>query len=137
MNKSLAIAALLLVNAVHAADWTFVRSTTHGTLHVDFSTVRKEGNLSVLSALIDYPQPQKMFNDTYKSHTHLVAYDCVKGQRNMAIQQAKYYEGNMATGRVIIEDAGNKWIMIDPKGMPEQVTELQFVCGRLAKGGSK
>ncbi len=83
-----------------ASEWVVFEATPEATIYIDPSSIRREGDLAEMWALIDYPTPQP--DKTGKqvlSDKLQYQYDC--SGRQLSIIATSAHAGPMATGEII------------------------------------
>ena len=98
MRNIILMLMLSLVSSNAMAEWIEVGRYGDMTLYVDYSTIRKHGNLVKMWSLIDRSKFDTVDNKQYKSVKQQWEFNCVEEQNRMLY--ASYHTGNMGKGEV-------------------------------------
>jgi len=130
----LPVVTFVLLHGTVRAEWVALepRYQSHPlqTAYIDPSTIRREGNLVVLSALIDWKAMQGGRTPTrFYSTTMTKQFDCAKKLvRTLATTD---YDHHMGTGEVIgggIPASEGHWVAIEPGTLNHGLWEA--ACGK-------
>jgi hypothetical protein len=130
----LLVASLGMLYGVAWAEWVTIdarfQSNPLQTAYIDPGTIRREGNLVVLSALIDWKAMQGGRTPTRFYSTKMTKqFDCV--EKKVRTLAATDYDGHMGTGEVIGgsgHTSEGHWVTIAPGTLNQGLSEA--VCGK-------
>ncbi|NGZ03530.1 MAG: hypothetical protein CV090_10820 [Nitrospira sp. WS238] len=130
----LSVGALIMLHGVVWAEWVALeaRYQSHPlqTAYIDSSTIRREGQLSTLSILIDWKAMQGGRTPTRFYSTKITKqFDC--GKRLVRTLTATDYDHHMGTGEVIGGGApasGGHWVPIQERTLNHGL--WQAACGK-------
>jgi hypothetical protein len=125
MRKLLLIVTLFFINTSVMAEWTALKwSHEDGglTLFVDYTTIRKEGDIAKMLSLVDFKVVEKDEIDLYSSRAQN-EYDC----KEKKIRQLYYslYSDSMGKGKM--EHANSEhlnWLPVQPRSMEEAMWKV-------------
>jgi hypothetical protein len=125
MRKLLLIVTLFFINTSVMAEWTALKwSHEDGglTLFVDYTTIRKEGDIAKMLSLVDFKVVEKDEVDLYSSRAQN-EYDC----KEKKIRQLYYslYSDSMGKGKM--EHANSEhlnWLPVQPRSMEEAMWKV-------------
>ena len=125
MRKLLLILTLFFINTSVMAEWTALKwSHEDGglTLFVDYTTIRKEGDIAKMLSLVDFKVVEKDEVDLYSSRAQN-EYDC----KEKKIRQLYYslYSDSMGKGKM--EHANSEhlnWLPVQPRSMEEAMWKV-------------
>jgi len=129
MKKLLLILMLVFMSSNVMAEWTALKwSHEDGglTLFVDYTTIRKEGDIVKMLSLVDFKVLEKDEVDLYSSRAQN-EYDC----KEKKIRQLYYslYSDSMGKGKM--EHANSEhlnWLPVQPESMEEAMWKV--ACGK-------
>ena len=129
MKKLLLILMLVFMSSNVMAEWTALKwSHEDGglTLFVDYTTIRKEGDIVKMLSLVDFKVIEKDEVDLYSSRAQN-EYDC----KEKKIRQLYYslYSDSMGKGKM--EHANSEhlnWLPVQPESMEEAMWKV--ACGK-------
>ena len=129
MRKLLLILTLFFISTSVMAEWTALKwSHEDGglTLFVDYTTIRKEGDIAKMLSLVDFKVVEKDEVDLYSSRAQN-EYDC----KEKKIRQLYYslYSDSMGKGKM--EHANSEhlnWLPVQPRSMEEAMWKV--ACGK-------
>jgi len=129
MKKLLLILMLVFMSSNVMAEWTALKwSHEDGglTLFVDYTTIRKEGDIVKMLSLVDFKVLEKNEVDLYSSRAQN-EYDC----KEKKIRQLYYslYSDSMGKGKM--EHANSEhlnWLPVQPESMEEAMWKV--ACGK-------
>jgi hypothetical protein len=125
MRKLLLIVTLFFISTSVMAEWTALKwSHEDGglTLFVDYTTIRKEGDIAKMLSLVDFKVVEKDEIDLYSSRAQN-EYDC----KEKKIRQLYYslYSDSMGKGKM--EHANSEhlnWLPVQPRSMEEAMWKV-------------
>jgi hypothetical protein len=125
MRKLLIIVTLFFISTSVMAEWTALKwSHEDGglTLFVDYTTIRKEGDIAKMLSLVDFKVVEKDEVDLYSSRAQN-EYDC----KEKKIRQLYYslYSDSMGKGKM--EHANSEhlnWLPVQPRSMEEAMWKV-------------
>jgi hypothetical protein len=125
MRKLLLIVTLFFISTSVMAEWTALKwSHEDGglTLFVDYTTIRKEGDIAKMLSLVDFKVVEKDEVDLYSSRAQN-EYDC----KEKKIRQLYYslYSDSMGKGKM--EHANSEhlnWLPVQPRSMEEAMWKV-------------
>jgi hypothetical protein len=124
MLKALLLLISVFTSSSSLAQWELYGEVTEAFLYIDFSTVRKDGNLRKVWVLQDLKQRQKEGALSLRAR---VEYDC-KGERYRYLS-ATSHSSQMAQGNVINSQTGlSDWIDVAPRTATED--SFKLVCSK-------
>jgi len=123
--KKIILACVLATSAASAmAEWTRVGETDAATFYLDYKTIRKDGNLRKVWAVVDLNQPHE---SGLMSRRHKNEYDC-KAERWRSSSISGHSQ-NMTRGETLWnESSATSWQDIAPDTVSELI--LKIVCAK-------
>jgi len=129
----LLITLLLLSCRTACAEWVSVESKveeglTEYTLYVEPDTMRRNGDVVDLSALIDFTTTQTTPSPPHLSVRSRSQIDCAKERIRLLALTA--FSGNMGSGEVVFSDSASndQGISVEPGSVAESLWKV--VCGK-------
>ena len=125
MKKLLLILMLVFMSSNVMAEWTALKwSHEDGglTLFVDYTTIRKEGDIVKMLSLVDFKVLEKDEVDLYSSRAQN-EYDC----KEKKIRQLFYSLYSESMGKGKMEHANSEhlnWLPVNPGSMEEAMWEV-------------
>jgi hypothetical protein len=122
--KKLFLVCLMMLAGSAWAEWVIYDETKEVTFYYDPATIRKDGNMRQVWALLDWRKRDK---DGVMSHRLRYEYDC-KQERYRFLGISVHTEP-MAGGKVLHAEGGsNDWAEIAPETVTEKL--LKIVCAK-------
>jgi hypothetical protein len=122
--KKLFLVCLMMLAGSAWANWVMYDTTDTNTFYYDPATIRKDGNMRQVWALLDWRKRDK---DGVMSHRLRYEYDC-KQERYRFLGISVHTEP-MAGGKVLHAEGGsNDWAEIAPETVIEKL--LKIVCAK-------
>lgn len=111
------VLVLLFAGSSAYADWTHVGASDNSDVYVDYASIRKNGRLVKLWALIDYKSVNRSADGkTYLSQRYQEEYDC--NQERYKILFYSWHTGNMGTGNTVYSEAHpGEWRPVPPSSI--------------------
>jgi hypothetical protein len=127
MNRLLMLIVLLLSATSARAEWTQVSESDDLTFYVDFSTIRRSGNLVKVWQMVDFKTAQSALGRTFLSSKSQGQFDCQEEQYR--IVAVLFYSKNMGAGEVVHSASDpRKWAPVVPQSNGE--TLFKIVCDK-------
>ena len=126
--KSFLFLVALLCPTLAQAEWVKLVSVGAGevTVYVDPASIKREGNVVVVSTLFDYATVRTLSGAPFQSATMEDEIDCAgKQSRTLAVTS---HSEPMAGGHIVSTATGGylPWTPIDPQGIFSAI--FKFVC---------
>ncbi len=126
--KSFLFLVALLCPTLAQAEWVRLVSVGAGevTVYVDPASIKREGNVVVVSTLFDYATVRTLSGAPFQSATMEDEIDCAgKQSRTLAVTS---HSEPMAGGHIVSTATGGyvPWTPIDPQGIFSAI--FRFVC---------
>lgn len=99
MRKVILIMLLAFVSSNAMAEWKNVFKNDSSSIYIEFSTVRRAGDMVKFWQLIDYKAAQNMDKISYSSIRSLNQIDCKEERKK--VLYGTFHSGNMANGNLI------------------------------------
>jgi hypothetical protein len=120
------IVLMLSANSVWA-EWTEIGQRDDATAYLDFSTIRRTGNLLKVWGLFDFKTTRTYAGKSYMSAKSQSQFDCQEEQIRILAQSE--FSKNMGRGDLVYStiDPG-KWRPVEPESISETV--FKIVCDK-------
>jgi hypothetical protein len=120
------LALLLLFASPAWADWTLVTDNDNGTkFYIDYSTIRKDGNLRKVWEVTDFKNPETFNGLVYLSVRARAEYDCKEERKRTLTTTA--HSGLRTQGSIVWRDElPSNWNDAPPRSAMLEM--LQRVC---------
>lgn len=124
------VCCLLALSSVAAhAEWQEVGKSQQGSAYVDLDTIVKSGSVVRMSTMLDMKRVQNIGENSYLSIASVEEFDC---QSKMMRQiSAKYYEGNLSSGRVSHFSDETDWFKVSTQ--TSDWLSWAVACGKASK----
>jgi hypothetical protein len=122
------LALLILFASPAWADWTLVTTNDNGTkFYIDYSTIRKDGNLRKVWEVTDFKNSETFNGAVYLSVRTRAEYDC-KEERKRTLT-ATAHSGLLAQGNIVWKgESPSNWDYLPPDTSGFEM--LKWVCSK-------